>query len=120
VIGKYFNFLSKECVLTFLEGFDYAVRCTVVDRSKNGQRAHLSSSAVQMQTTLYGDHCARQAGIQRDKILEAKGRTEKGLCIWENQDLETCGMDAYGIDTRAEIAASKPAARRQFKLWKDP
>jgi len=29
-------------------------------------------------------------------------------------------MDAYGIDIRAEIAASKLAARRQFKLWKEP
>jgi len=87
---------------------------------KNGQRAHLSSSAVRIQATLYGDHCARQAGIKRDRILEANGRTEKGLCIWENQDLETCGMDACGIDIRAEIAASKPAARRQFKLWKEP
>ena len=86
---------------------------------KNGQRSHLSSGAVRMQSTLYGDHCARQAVIKRDRILEANGRSVKGLCIWENQDLETCGMDAYGIDIRAEIASSKPASRRQFKLWKE-
>jgi len=29
-------------------------------------------------------------------------------------------MDACGIDIRAEIAAPKPAARWQFKLWKWP
>ena len=111
-----------SCVVTsMIAGIGNAERqWRDVKTLKNGQRSHLSSSAVRMQATLYGDHCSRQAVVRRDRILEANGRSEKGMCIWEDQDLETCGLDAYGIDIRAEIAATKPAAKRQFKLWEEP
>jgi hypothetical protein len=86
-----------------------------VKQLKQGQRTHLSAPAVRMQSTLYGDQCARVAAVRRDRIIATKGPSKKGMCVWEEEDMEACGLDAYGIDIKKEIEDTRPAVKRQFK-----
>jgi len=90
-----------------------------VKQLKQGQRSHLSSSAVRMQATLYGDHCAKVAAVRRDRIIAAKGQSKKGLCLWEDKDLDACGLDAFGIDIEKQIEKTKPSKKIQFKCWRE-
>jgi hypothetical protein len=90
-----------------------------VKQLKQGQRSHLSSRAVRMQATLYGDHCSKEAAIRKERIIDANGHSAKGMCIWEDDDLDACGLDAYGIDIRKKIEESKPSEKRLFKCWQE-
>ena len=91
-------------------GMGNAERCWgVVKQLKDGQRSHLSAEKSTKAATIYGAACAERANLKKPPahLVESKH--------WEQSDLDSLGLDRYGVNLGAILAPELEA--RVYKCW---
>ena len=77
---------------------------------KSGQRSHLSSEMTSRQATIYGAACARRAA--------RKQHPDAPFTMWDDGDLDSLGLNKFGIDERS-LQNLLAAARRVYHAYNE-
>ena len=87
----------------------------IVKLCKSGKRAHLSSKATDMQSTIFGNWATTKANARRQLLASKSIFTD----TWVEEDFEKVSFGLYGIDSDElnKKVSSKPV--RTFKAYKE-
>lgn len=69
---------------------------------KDGQRSHVSASAIMKQTTICGAYYAEKACVRQNKFrsLQYHGEEDGYTGLWDEKDAAVCHLNKYGVDIR--------------------